>query len=205
MSQAPGLSGTPVPGQVSSAARKASCASSSARPTSRTLRARPAMTLADSIFQTASIALCVADAVTAIDRSRLRLALLRFPLQLVAKALLTRAELRRKDLGRKIRHLLHLADLDRLVLRSGAALGPLDRLLPRLHLDHPVAAEHVLRLSEGPVGDLWLASGEGDARTHRRRMQALEREQHARLLQGFVVFHHRGDRLGIRKVPGAAF
>src|SRR5882762_5161026 len=68
MSQAPGLSGTPVPGQVSSAARKASCASSSARPTSRTIRARPAMTLADSIFQTASIALCVADAVTAIDR-----------------------------------------------------------------------------------------------------------------------------------------
>jgi len=28
------------------------------------------MTLADSIFQTASIALCVADAVTASDRSR---------------------------------------------------------------------------------------------------------------------------------------
>src|SRR5439155_16331728 len=69
MSQAPGLSGTPVPGQVSSAATRASCASSSARPTSRTMRAKPAMTLADSIFQTASIALCVADAVTASDRS----------------------------------------------------------------------------------------------------------------------------------------
>src|SRR5207244_6193394 len=70
MSQAPGLSGTPVPGQVSSAATRASCASSSARPTSRTIRASPAMTLADSILQTASIALCVADAVTVIDRSR---------------------------------------------------------------------------------------------------------------------------------------
>src|SRR5882672_5167952 len=70
MSQAPGLSGTPVCGQDSSAARRASCASSSARPTSRTLRARPAMTLADSILQTASIALCVADAVTVIERSR---------------------------------------------------------------------------------------------------------------------------------------
>src|SRR5436190_20550878 len=33
------------------------------------MRAKPAMTLADSIFQTASIALCVADAVTASDRS----------------------------------------------------------------------------------------------------------------------------------------
>src|SRR5216117_1432075 len=69
MSQAPGLSGTPVPGQVSSAATRASCASSSARPTSRTMRARPAMTLTDSIFQTASIALCVADAIKASDRS----------------------------------------------------------------------------------------------------------------------------------------
>src|SRR5437773_4882030 len=70
MSQAPGLSGPPVPGQVSSAATRASCASSSARPTSRTLRASAAITLADSILQTASIALWVADAVTVIDRSR---------------------------------------------------------------------------------------------------------------------------------------
>src|SRR5712692_8153942 len=69
MSQAPGLSGTPVPGQVSSAATRASCASSSASPTSRTMRARPAITLADSILQTASIALCVADAVTATHHS----------------------------------------------------------------------------------------------------------------------------------------
>src|SRR5450432_1363803 len=51
MSQAPGLSGTPDSGHCSSAATRASCASSSARPTSRTMRASPAMILADSILQ----------------------------------------------------------------------------------------------------------------------------------------------------------
>src|SRR6267378_6611091 len=56
MSQAPGLSGTPDAGHCSSAATSASCARSSARPTSPTMRARPAMSLADSIRQTASMA-----------------------------------------------------------------------------------------------------------------------------------------------------
>ncbi len=59
MSQAPGLSGTPDSGQRSSAATSASCANSSASPTSRTTRARPAMSLADSMRQTASTARCV--------------------------------------------------------------------------------------------------------------------------------------------------
>src|SRR5688500_19433072 len=65
MSQAPGLSGTPDSGHFSSAATSASCARSSATPTSRTIRVRPAMTLADSILQTASMARCVSVAVTA--------------------------------------------------------------------------------------------------------------------------------------------
>ena len=65
ISQAPGLSGMPDSGHCSSAATRASCASSSARPTSRTIRARPAMIRADSILQTASIARCVWVAVTA--------------------------------------------------------------------------------------------------------------------------------------------
>src|SRR5579864_5251100 len=52
MSQAPGLSGTPDCGHCSSAATRASCARSSARPTSRTIRVRPAMSLGDSILQT---------------------------------------------------------------------------------------------------------------------------------------------------------
>ena len=65
ISHAPGLSGTPASGQCSSAATSASCASSSARPTSRTMRATWAMTLADSIRQTASMARWVAGFVTA--------------------------------------------------------------------------------------------------------------------------------------------
>ena len=59
MSHAAGLSGMPATGHVSSAATSASCASSSARPTSRTIRATPAMIFADSMRKTASIALCV--------------------------------------------------------------------------------------------------------------------------------------------------
>jgi hypothetical protein len=65
MSQAPGLSGMPDSGHCWRAATRASCASSSARPTSRTIRVRPAMILADSILQTASMARCVSVAVTA--------------------------------------------------------------------------------------------------------------------------------------------
>src|SRR6266436_7038431 len=65
MSQAPGLSGMPDCGHCSSAATRASCASSSAMPTSRTMRVSPAMMRADSMRQTASMALWVAVEVTA--------------------------------------------------------------------------------------------------------------------------------------------
>src|SRR5947209_472040 len=55
MSQAPGLSGTPDSGHCSSAATRASCARSSASPTSRTMRVRAAMSLGDSILHNASM------------------------------------------------------------------------------------------------------------------------------------------------------
>src|SRR6266850_5465106 len=64
MSQAPGLSGTPDSGHCSSAATSASCARSSARPTSRTTRVRPAMSRGASILHTASMAPCVSVPVT---------------------------------------------------------------------------------------------------------------------------------------------
>src|SRR6266851_4401756 len=71
ISHAPGLSGTPDCGHCSSAATRASCARSSATPTSRTIRASPAMSLGDSIFQTASITrwVSVEMEVTATDHS----------------------------------------------------------------------------------------------------------------------------------------
>jgi len=65
MSQAPGLSGTPDSGHFSSAERSASCAKSSARPTSRTILTRPAINLADSMRQTASMLRCTEGVVTA--------------------------------------------------------------------------------------------------------------------------------------------
>ncbi len=55
INHAAGFRGTPDCGHCSSAATNASCASSSANPTSRTNRVRPAISLADSIRQTASI------------------------------------------------------------------------------------------------------------------------------------------------------
>ena len=62
ISQAPGLAGTPVLGHSESAMTRASCANSSARSTSRTTRARPAMSLARSMRKIASIARCVSPA-----------------------------------------------------------------------------------------------------------------------------------------------
>jgi hypothetical protein len=65
ISQAPGLSGIPDAGHCSSAATSASWARSSATDTSRTMRVSPAISRADSMRQTASIARWVADADTA--------------------------------------------------------------------------------------------------------------------------------------------
>src|SRR5271163_2552311 len=65
INHAPGLSGTPDCGHCSNAATKASCARSSAMPTSRTIRVSAAISLGDSIRQTASIARCMWVALTA--------------------------------------------------------------------------------------------------------------------------------------------
>src|SRR3954468_19384045 len=63
MSHAAGFAGTPSEGQCSSAETSASCASSSAVPTSRTMRATTATILADSIRQTAEIVSWVAECI----------------------------------------------------------------------------------------------------------------------------------------------
>src|SRR5688572_3541554 len=57
ISHAPGLRGTPSFGHCSRAETSASCARSSARPTSRVMRASAAISFGDSIFQTASMVL----------------------------------------------------------------------------------------------------------------------------------------------------
>src|ERR1700720_485076 len=188
MSQAPGLSGTPDSGHCSSAATRESCASSSARPTSRTIRARAGMTLAASIRQTASIARCVVFAPTAGLPSRAPLRS-RAPLVLVHALvdLLGQRGFLALDLGTEIRHLVHLADLERVAVQGGAAGGPFDRLFLRLQLPQPVAAaeggagggplhllslrlllpqpvaaDQLFRLGEGSVGHRALPAREAD-------------------------------------------
>src|SRR5262249_19522845 len=64
ISHAPGLSGTPLSGHCSRAATSASAAASSARPTSRTSRASPAIRRADSMRQTASTTRCASRSAT---------------------------------------------------------------------------------------------------------------------------------------------
>src|SRR5881296_371028 len=64
------------------------------------------------------------------------------------------------DVGREVRDLLHLAHFDDVAVLHGRALRPFDRFGPGLHLDHPVAAEHLLRLGERAVRYLGLAAGE---------------------------------------------
>src|SRR5262245_20058161 len=61
------------------------------------------------------------------------------------------------NLGTKVGRLEHLADLDHFIVGARDALCPLDRFFLRFHLDHPVAADHLLCFREGTIGDLGLA------------------------------------------------
>src|SRR5688572_29899578 len=207
MSQAPGWAGTPLFGHCSSALTSASWARSSATPTSRTYRASPAMSRADSMRYTASIARWVSEADIAADHTRgASAAQARSgragppPGRGVAHGVEARGG--RLDVGGEVGHLLHLADLDRLVLRGRAARGPGDRLLLRLHVDHPVAAEHLLGLGERAVDDPGLPAPEGDPRAHRRRVETVESEQDAGLLERLVVLHHLRHAIGGRSGAG---
>src|SRR5688572_24913753 len=157
MSHAPGLSGTPDSGHRSSAATSASCARSSARPMSRTIRVSPAMSLADSILQTASIARCVSGAVMATDQIIFHLSVQDrgAPRLLLLRELLPEPSVVFDRLaGPEVFELEHLANLDlALTVRHGigAALDPFDCLLLGLHLNQPEAGDQLLRLGEGPV------------------------------------------------------
>src|SRR5262249_9100389 len=74
---------------------------------------------------------------------------------------------------REILELEELADLDLAValVRIGAALDPLDRLLQRLDLEDPVAGDQLLGLGERPVDDGALGAGEAYARALGARLQ----------------------------------
>src|SRR5256885_3090611 len=189
ISQAPGLVGMPDTGHCSSAATRASWASSSATPTSRTMWARPAISRADSIRQTASIVRWVSDVSGPGGGLRLQALVLLPQLGCVRLS--------------EVVGLDHLPDLDlertkaplqfRCLLAAsgpGSPLEPFDRLFLRLHLPQPVAGDQFLGLGKRPIDHRRLAAGEPDARAFRARVQAVGREHHAGLDQLLVVLPH---------------
>src|SRR3989442_6108281 len=125
ISQAPGLSGTPEVGHCSSAATRASCASSSAVPISPTRRASPAMSRADSIRQIASMARYASLGTVSARLVLSGASPFRGPM--------TRAPSRALVLG-------DLADLEDAAV-VGCPLQPLDGLVDRAHLPQPVASD----------------------------------------------------------------
>src|SRR5262245_14240785 len=145
MSQAPGLFGTPDSGHCSSAATSASCARSSAKPTSRTMRVRPAISFADSIRQTASIARWVLVSVTETNH--------------------TTSTPRGKS---PLDPPLEFSDLPHFALAIARdheeLLGPLDRVLLRVGLEQPEPADDLFRLGERAIRDGKLSFLVTDAR-----------------------------------------
>src|SRR4030081_3542989 len=169
------------------------------------MRVRPAMSFADSILQTASIARWMSDAVTASNhthctppckppgrpgsRAAVR-SLLRGDLR--ADAIFLLPELRR-ELRAEILRLEYLAELDLGPAVEGGSLQPFDRLLSGLHLPDPEAGDQLLRFGEGTVDHRALLSFEPHARTLRARMKPIPREHDARLGQLFIVLAHLGE------------
>src|SRR5918995_1720617 len=191
ISQAPGLSGTPDSGHRSSAATSASCARSSATPTSPTIRARLAISLADSIRQTASIARWVSGAVTAPNhatftpRCKPALSAAEGP---ALNGLPLRAHLRPpallpfpgpgRGLGLEGRLPVHQANLAlTLAHHLEEALGQLDRVFLRLRLDDGIAGDQLLGLGEGSIHDGELSIGDRDPHALRARLKPVGRDQ----------------------------
>src|SRR5271154_1112724 len=65
--------------------------------------------------------------------------------------------------GSEVAHIEEPADFDRYLIVSGDARGPFERLFARLHINYPVAADHLLRFGKRAVGDCRFSVFEGDA------------------------------------------
>src|SRR3954467_762541 len=57
-----------------------------------------------------------------------------------------------RDSGPEVGGLVHLADLEQVTVLCRTTSRPLDRFGPRLHLPHPVAADHLACFGKGPIG-----------------------------------------------------
>src|ERR1039457_236829 len=175
MSQAPGFGGTPDSDHCSSAATRASCANSSARPTSPTIRVRPAMICGASSLHTASIVRCASAAVTPPIRAS-------SPLPEIFRA-------------------EHLTDVTLAVAGDlPEPLRQLERLLLRPHIDQREADNHLLGLGERTVGNSDLAASGLDVRA---LIQPSGRKQHAGPGQLLHQFAHLGEHRLIRRRTAA--
>src|ERR1700722_10489306 len=174
MSQAPGLSGTPDSGHCSSAATRASCARSSASPTSRTMRVRPAMSLGDSILQTASMVRCMSVAVTTTDHIIFNPAAQVEALRLCRPTIETfRPEhLTNLSLAFPARPVF-LVELHKLNRRF-------DCFFLRFQLKLRVAPDDLLSLGERPISHDHLSSRNPDAGAQRGRAKSPAAEHRAR-------------------------
>ena len=197
ISQAPGLSGTPVAGHCSSAATSASCARSSARPTSRTIRARPAMSRADSIRQTASIARWTSPHAASAGPARsLPLPTARRCSRRAAAPPASRSSGVNSSPKSSASKTWRISISDSARHRVRAALDPLDRLVHRLHLPEPEAGDSSLVSANGPSIDGALVA----RRTRTRAPFELgcrpsPASMHAGLHQLLVELAHRGEQL----------
>src|SRR6266496_510790 len=192
MSHAPGRSGTPSEGHCSSAATRASWASSSAVPMSPTTRASPATSRADSMRQIASIARCASIAAGS------------------RRAGTSGASPLGGPIARAPSHALVFEDLTDLECSTvvGRPLEPLQGLVDRAHLPQPIPGHELLGLRERSVEHGALLAVELDALSLRARVEAACLEHHARLDQLFVellVLRHSLGRWGRRRLALVAF
>src|SRR5262245_6180256 len=202
MSHAPGSRGMPSRGQVSSAARNASWASSSAVPRSpRTNRASPATSRGHSIRKTASTRRCVSS----MRRAGAASALAVFLVCLCAELRVLLAEPAGRIDRREVFVREELTDLERAALGGRRAAHPGDRLVERLALDDGEARNELLRLGERTVLDRRLAAlSERDPRTLRGRLQPFACDEHARLHELLDELAHLGELRAAREHAGFA-
>src|SRR6266849_4271619 len=186
ISQAPGLSGILDCGHCSSAATRASWASSSARPMSRTIRVSAAISFADSIFQTASMARCVSLWVTtthhtifnpaAQDAAYNASPLVR---QLCSLFWLARGKIFEPEDLANLGFALPL--LPMFLVPFHEAHGALKSLFLGLQLEHGKSADDFFGLAVWPVDYSQLSAANSNVGARRGRREATAREHRVRL------------------------
>src|ERR1700680_2943001 len=155
------------------------------------MRVSPAITRADSIFQTASIVRCVSVAPT---------------LPITSRSCLQRNLSALTALGAVVLTAMGLVNLSQLTLAFSGYLkelaGQFDRLFLGVRLQNCETAHNLFGLCEGTIGHADLATGSPHPRAQCRRQAPLRRQQPACLHALFNQLAHGGHfLLGWRCIP----